>query len=362
MRKLLPIAVAALAVAPLSQANDNLRISGFGSIIGAQVVEGSGHVADYPNAGIYDDQFDLAVESKFGLQAVATINDKTSFTTQAMSRASNDYDPQVEWMFLNYAIQDDLELQAGKLRLPVYYFSEFMDVGYAYPWIRVPSDAYSLDLTNFNGAQLNYRTYMGPLNITTAVYTGRQTNNSDPLMSYLFNQNIDRDFTGIVGATLELGTDNTIVKLSYTEADMTEVGSVWGTTEYAIQFHDVYVQQSFGDFMVQAEYNRYKPFYESYFASASYRMDKTTYYALYSKFELDTVLEEHDTQSLGLRYDIDARMAIKFDVTQLNDEGYFPVGFFDGTNPTSKLANPVNDDPDGDGDLVIISTGVDFIF
>ena len=67
MRKLLPLAVAALAVAPLSQANDNLRVSGFGSIIGAQVIDGHGYVADYPNLGIYDNDFDLAKESKFGL-------------------------------------------------------------------------------------------------------------------------------------------------------------------------------------------------------------------------------------------------------------------------------------------------------
>lgn len=355
MKKALPFALAAVAFAPFIQANDNVRISGFGSIIGAQVVEGSGHVADYPNAGIYDDQFDLSKESRFGLQAVATINDKTSFTTQAMTRANNNYDPQVEWMFVNYAFMDDLELQAGKLRVPVYYFSEYMDVGYAYPWIRVPSDAYSLDLTNFNGAQLNYRTYMGPLNIGTAFYGGRQTNNSDPLMGYLFDQNIDRDFTGIVGATLELSTDSTIVKFSYTEADMHEEGSGYrGIGDYAIQFHDVYIQQSFGDFTVMAEYNRYKPFYESYFASATYRMGKSTYYLMYSKFELDApVFEEHDTQSLGLRYDLDARMAVKFDVTQMND---------DGVNPFTDAPNPVNNDPDGDGDVVIISTGIDFIF
>ncbi len=355
MRKTLPLALATLALAPLAQANDNLHVSGFGSVIGAQVIEGSGHVADYPNAGIYDDQFDLSKETKFGLQAVATINDRTRFTTQAMSRGANDFEPQVEWMFVNYAIQDDLELQAGKLRVPVYYFSEYMDVGYAYPWIRVPSDAYSLDLTNFNGVQLNYRTYMGSVNIATAVYAGRQTNNSDPLMSYLFDQNVDRDFTGIVGATLELSTDNTIVKFSYTEADMHEEGTGYrGIDDYAIQFHDVYVQQSFGDFTVRAEYNRYKPFYESYFASGSYRMGKTTYYVLYSKFELDEPkFEEHDTQSVGVRYDMDARMAFKFDVTQMNDEGM---------DPFANTPNPVNNDPDGDGDVVIISTGIDFIF
>lgn len=365
MKKALPFALAAVAFAPFIQANDNLHVSGFGSIIGAQVVDGHGYVADYPNLGIYDNDFDLGKESKFGLQAVATINDKTSFTTQAMSRANNNYDPQVEWMFVNYAVMDDLELQAGKLRLPVYYFSEYMDVGYAYPWIRVPSDSYSLDLTNFNGAQLNYRTYMGPLNITLTAFGGRQENINDPLMSYLFPAQIDRDFTGIVGAGLEFSTDSTIVKLTYTEADMEQTrsgsGFADGVTNTAIEFYDVYLQQSFGDFTIMGEYNEYKPFYESWFVSGTYRMGDFTYYLLHSQFELDGPFEKHDTQSLGFRYDAGPRVALKFDVSQLTDEGYLPPGTL-GPTQTSNVPNPVNQAPDGDGDLVIISTGIDFIF
>ena len=79
-----------------------------------------------------------------------------------------------------------------------------------------------------------------------------------------------------------------------------------------------------------------------------------TYYVMYSKFKLDEpTFEEHDTQSVGVRYDLAPRMALKFDVTQMND---------DGVNPFTQAPNPVNNDPDGDGDVVIISTGIDFIF
>jgi hypothetical protein len=107
MKHLLLLAIT-LVWASGIMANDRLFISGFGSIIGSQVVDGSGYVADYPNIGVYDDQFDVGQESKLGLQARATISDEMSATMQVMSRANNKYETEVEWLFVNYAIDDDL--------------------------------------------------------------------------------------------------------------------------------------------------------------------------------------------------------------------------------------------------------------
>lgn len=347
--------VVSLALAVSVSANDKLFISGFGSIIGSQVVDGSGYVADYPNIGVYDDQFDIGQESKLGIQTRATISDDLSATLQVMSRANNEYKAEVEWLFVNYALDDDLELQAGKLRVPVYYFSEFMDVGYAYPWIRVPSDAYSLDVTSFNGLQLNHRTYMGGVNFATTLYTGRNTpreQENSEIMSFLFNAEVKRKFEGLVGVGFEVSTDSTIFKATYSQSDMIQSIGAGAETREAITFLDVYVQQNFGNFAVMLEYNDYDPFYDSYFVSGTYQMDRTTLYFMHSQFTLDSKdatsgkpIEEHDTNSIGLRYDYQPRVAFKFDVSMITDTGEYAV----------------NKDPT-DGDAVILSTGVDFTF
>lgn len=347
-------AAASVLLAMHSYANDNIRVSGFGSVIGAQVSEGSGYIGEYPNLGFYDDKFDIGQETRIGIQSVATVNDDLSATLQVMSRANNDYEPEVEWLFVNYSLADDIELQAGKLRLPVYYFSEFMDVGYAYPWIRVPADAYSLDLTNFNGAQLNHRMYLGDINFTTNLYSGRQINDSE-LMTYLFGEAINREFTEIAGAGLEISNDNTTIKFSYTTAELEETRPTTVLeSDGTIEFFDIFAQQTIGPLSIMLEYNKYRPFYSSAFGSATYRYKKSTFYVMHSKFDLDLPFEKHDTDSVGIRFDYKPRMAIKFDVSSMTDEGVNP---FAGDAP-----NPVNHDPDGDGDVVIISTGIDFIF
>ncbi len=352
--------VVALALTVNASAKDKLFISGFGSIIGSQVIDGSGYVADYPNIGVYDDQFDIGQESSLGIQARATITDKLSATLQVMSRANNEYKTEVEWLFVNYALANDLELQAGKLRVPVYYFSEFMNVGYTYPWIRVPADAYSLDVTSFNGLQLNHRTYMGGFSFATTLYAGRnsprQPEDSE-IMSFIFGGNVKRSFTGMLGVGFEVSTDNTIAKVTYSQADMEQTRSNSftladdGTTTTDINFIDLYLQQNFGAFSVMFEYNVYDPFYASYFVSSTYQVDKATFYLMHSQFTLDfeiagVPVEEHNTNSVGLRYDYQPRVSFKLDVSMITDTGVFAV----------------NKDANNDGDAVILSTGVDFTF
>jgi hypothetical protein len=242
----------------------------------------------------------------------------------------------------------------------VYYFSEFMDVGYAYPWIRVPADAYSLDVTSFNGLQLNHRTYFGAINLASTLYVGRNSPRSpedSEIMSFIFGGNVQRSFTGMVGVGFEISTDNTIAKVTYSQASMKQTRSKSfnvaddGTTNTDINFIDVYLQQNFGAFSVMLEYNDYDPFYSSYFVSGTYQMGRATYYLMHSQFELDakigsTPIEEHDTNSLGLRYDFKPRMAFKFDISMINDTGSFAV----------------NKDSNNDGDATILSAGVDFTF
>lgn len=351
MRSLLYLGLSGLTSTVLAA---DLNVSGFGSIVGAKVVNGDGYMADYPNLGSYDDEWDVGQESRLGIQINSALDDKTNLTMQVMSRANNEYQPSVEWLFIKHSLLDDLDIQAGKLRLPVYYFSEYMDVGYAYPWVRIPSDTYSLDVTSFNGLKVNYRTYIGDLNMTASVFAGRQNNMHSELMSYLFNADISRDFRHLQGIALDFSWNDTLLRTTYTEADMVETAGVTVSDAIKISFTDVYLQQSFGNLTMMLEYNKYDPYYESYFASVNYRMGNETYYLMWSKFDLDLPFEEHDTSSLGVRHEVSAKTAVKFDVSYFNDEGF---------NPFTNQPNPVyHADNDSNGDATIVSIGFDFIF
>ena len=371
---------------------DSININGFGSVIAGSVVDGPGYIAEYPNLGIYeDDEIDFGAESRLGLQVTGTINERMSATTQLILRGANDYDTEIAWAYLSFNVSNEGTLQAGRLRVPVYHFSEYMDVGYAYPWIRIPADTYSLDLINYNGARYSHQFYFGDATMGVTVSYGNQTNDDDELMSYLFPERIDRDFEDIMGLVVNFDMGGIVLRSSYHEAEMFETrhlsrfvaenilgipsaalfasntgmvdgdgnGLVAFDTEYDISFFDASVNATFGDFGVFLEYNKYKPFYKSYFGSLTYTFGEYQAYVLYSKFDLDQPWESHDTQSVGLRWDFATNVAFKVDVSKFDDTGFNP--FTLEPNPVFQGARVVNGG-DGDGDATIASVGFDFVF
>lgn len=340
----------------------NFDFNGFGTIAAGAILEGDGYIADYPNLGVYEKSLDFGQETRLGLQGKANIDDKLSATLQLMSRAANDYELQVEWLYATYNISADTNIQIGRMRMPVYYYSDYMDVGYAYPWIRIPADTYSLDVTNFNGVKLNSTFKTGDVYYRLSVYGGNESNPQDELMSYLFESfttNIDRDFENILGTALDVTWAGLSARVTYAQASMDETqtygdGST-GIIDYDIDFYDAFVKYEFDSgFAIMAEYNKYKPFYQSYFGSATYQTGVFTYYLNWSQFDLGTPFEKHDTTSIGVRYDLGDTYAVKFDLSSMSDEGY---------NPFTDQPNPVyHDAKNGDGDVTIFSVSLDFVF
>jgi len=80
-----------------------------------------------------------------GLQFDFTINDKTNAVLQLTAngighKGDNDRPGNVsaEWAYLGYNLSDSVTVRAGRLRLPFYMTSEYLEVGYAYPWASPP--------------------------------------------------------------------------------------------------------------------------------------------------------------------------------------------------------------------------------
>jgi hypothetical protein len=339
-----------------------LKLSGFGTLAGGVLLDGDGYIADYPNLGVYEDGFDISQETRLGLQGTAIFDDYFSGTLQVMSRASNNFALEVEWLYTTIQLADATNIQAGRMRMPVYNFSEYMDVGYAFTWIRIPSDTYSLDVTNFNGMRINQNVNIGDFDFVFSIYAGEEENTDDELMGYLFENfttQIDREFKDIVGVVLDMTLGEFTARVTHTQANMLETQTYadFSTSDvpFDIVFSDIFLRYNFeSGISIMGEYNKYKPFYQSYFISVLYQMDAIAYYINWSQFDLNTAFEKHDTTSIGIRYDMGDGYALKVDVSSMRDDGF---------NPFSGQPKPVyHSDDDGDGDVTVLSFALDFVF
>jgi hypothetical protein len=296
------LATPLLTLPTLSLAEISVR--GFGSIVAGYVADGDGYIAEYPNLAVYDSKAQSGQETRLGIQLTADLNEQTNLTSQVMFRGANEYEPEMEWLYITHYPMDNLDIQAGRMRMPVYQYSEYMDVGFAFPWVRIPSDAYSLDAVNYNGARINYLTGTEDIPMRLSFFTGSETVTNSELMSYLFEfdgdgTSVSRQYDDIAGLVLDTSYDFINLRLSYTRADMLQTRGSGVETDYDISFFDAAIQLNFGDFSFISEYNKYKPFYQSFFYSLSYTLDSNAFYLMWSKFDLDEAFEEHTTQSLG---------------------------------------------------------------
>lgn len=170
---------------------DNITFNGFGSIIATNVLSGKNndgfeeyyipqkecpcYITDYYTGGLLneDDGFTLANESKIGLQLGIAMTDDLSFTLQTVARTiTNEFS--LEWAYLTYQINDEWSFQAGRKRIPLYYFSTFQDVGIAYTWVRPPQTLYGWEASNYNGANISYTDSWGSIDVVASLFSGSE--------------------------------------------------------------------------------------------------------------------------------------------------------------------------------------------
>lgn len=139
--------LAGLALA--TPAHADISFHGFGQIaVGStlgndRIVPGSEYSAD-PS---------FTPETLFALQVQAQLSDKLLATAQVLASGANseEFSPRFEWAYVSYWLGDHWLIKAGRQRLPLYRYSESLDVGESYPWIRPPLSVYQSSVSNFDG-------------------------------------------------------------------------------------------------------------------------------------------------------------------------------------------------------------------
>ncbi|WP_101757011.1 hypothetical protein [Oceanicoccus sp. KOV_DT_Chl] len=138
--------------------NQNSRIS-LNGFISASATQSDPAVGDQNVS--YRDDISFDTDSIAGLQARFKLNEKTDITIQMVARGAEDWELETEWAFISHEVTDALTLRAGRLRLPLYLFSESLEIGLSYPWARPPSDFYALPINNYEGVDALYNVAFG---------------------------------------------------------------------------------------------------------------------------------------------------------------------------------------------------------
>jgi hypothetical protein len=164
-----PLAVG-LAAALLfsSTADAQVRVSGFGQVVAGQT---TGSNTSFP--GGYDDELDFKQGSLFGVQISADLSERITATGQIVARGAEDFDADFAWAYLGIKLDHGFNLTLGRQRTAFFRYSDFLDVGYAYPWLFAPRAVYNLDFNNADGASLGWSRGFGDWFSQAKLFYGR---------------------------------------------------------------------------------------------------------------------------------------------------------------------------------------------
>ena len=171
----------------------DISFNGFATVAMGYDIEDENEDTTTPASPYSERTVDNLQESKVALQWTAQIEKDIRFVGQTMARgdASTGFTMQYDWAYFDFNVGDSGKFKAGRLRIPFYKYSDYLDVGYAYHWITPPESMYSLSFSNIDGLgyQVNFEG-MGmehSLNTVLGAYQGDLPLGGVPTASKLEN-------------------------------------------------------------------------------------------------------------------------------------------------------------------------------
>ena len=213
------------------------------------------YISDYAQASVYDGRSSLQwkPDSKLGVQGSAMYNG-VSVTAQVVARGATGT-ANLEWLYGSYSLNDKVTLQAGRQRLPMFYYSDVQDVGVVLPWTHLPSGPYGWEAVNYNGVNVRYQDRWGGWSATANLLAGNESNNDSGYWK-IYNGRQSKSsikWSNIVGGDLILSKDWFETRAVYIQSDTQENygGVAWDPTTqtYIPQSGPIYPlakQQIFG--------------------------------------------------------------------------------------------------------------------
>ena len=387
LKRLLPLAICLASTTVYALEQGEYRFNGFGTV-GFTHLGGEDEGRSYGISGQTTDSWRGDQLSKFGGQFSYGLTDTLGVTVQATAKPLQDeWKANIEWAYLSWQANDALMLRAGRLRTPVYMYSESIDVGFSYPWLRLPDEVYSqVQLSNYEGVDANYSLPLsfGSLNFQVA---GGQAKNRD---YFAYDELYDIDYDKMFGASVSLASnDFGTLRVGYVEADITTDinGSVVGVVPPGVgvpqqqsllnlkknkgKFTSIGYQYDDGSWLSANEWTRRSvegdgmQNIDAFYLMGGRRFGEFLAHVTYA--QLDDEAGRQVSWTYGLNYNIAPTVVLKGEYKRVDTSGGYDGVFVRGAqelyqNTVSERTNGAFGVPARNYDGDIVSVGIDFVF
>lgn len=309
-------------------------------------------------AGYIDKKGTFQADTTLGLQGAFKVDEDVSVVVQAVGSGQNDnYDFVIDWAYVNYDVTPDLKVRVGRIRRPLYMLSDYLNVSYAYPWIRPPVEVYSMTaMPNTSGIDILYKTSFAGLDWVAQPYVGGEKAAGSDVGSSDFTLRKSVGLNLTVSAndiTFRLGgshskMDNIPNQSSFITSNTTSVNQVTFRDKAASFWGAGLTVEK--DFVFMGEYTTLRsdtplvPGKNAWYAMTGYHFGKFMPHVTYSIQEADRGKASQSSNLVGMRYEMNKSTALKVEFQQVRLKGTTFGTFISATSngPARPLDNNVN--------------------
>ena len=346
------------------------KLTGFYNLTGAKVMSGSSQgsstpwtyqkyncpctIQNWEYTGVYEQSkgWEFDQESLVGLQLKKDFTPNFSGTVQVVSRAQNPNQgskPTVDWAYLTWQPSTDSNwtIQAGRFRIPLYYYSDYLYIGYAYPWVRPAPDVYGWPIYAYNGANVSYRTQIGDSDwaTTATVWAGSFSQNTDAYYTNLYNTTPTSDaWKRILGGSVSV--NNGIVDVRgmvmhhYETAIINDPvnGPTYEVNNAGTTIMGLSANMDYKSWLIKTEIDHFSQVdpsqglnnvYKYALVGVGYNYKGFTPMYTYSRYRtVAQPIEGRDTQTFVLRWDVYKNTTLKIQYDVSKDKSTYPFKFF----------------------------------
>ena len=289
---------------------------------------------------------DFSLGSKLGLQGTFSLTEQTKIIGQLVSRGDEDWSPEMEWAFLSHDFENGFVARGGRLRVPLYMYSDYLEVGYAQPWATPPPEVYYVvPVSSYDGIDILYDTDLGDGTLSLQGMYGHAVDKADENPFH-----VDVEFNKAIGMSATYFYEDWTFRTNYFQTEIesksifvnaqgAQIPSLKSFDKEKAYFVGVGFSYDDGSLLAISEYtisdvdNGYADTKSGYI-TLGYRINAYTPYFTYSFLETTDDSErsgdpaaqalldwQRTAYSVGSRYDISSQVSLKADVTYVNNFG-----------------------------------------
>lgn len=353
-----------------------IKVNGFISVGGGisdvpRVINPFTTLAVTPDIDGINDQFNFNPYTLAGIQFELDMSDTLSFITQLIARGTDNYDIRANWAYLRYRPNENWNIQVGRVRIPTFLLSEYIDVGYAYPWITPPTEVYGLlPIPNVSGGQVIFSKEIHGFDLEITPFVGTSDFDMD-----IKGINVPFEVRNLFGAEVSIGNDIITIRGSVLHTQLTApyfplllptppfpAGTIFPSVRReSTIFWGVGLQLNWHDIAVLSEYTQrrihgYMPDSNAWYAMIGYHIGPVMPNLTYSQARTvdkakrgvvtgvpfndallaATLNNDQHTWEFGIRYDVTSSVALKASYQRVTPDNLTAGSF------TANPGRPVN--------------------